>query len=224
MKECRFVSWILLLSFMFCQFTPANAADDAWIIKATRSKGNLTLKLVAKDPKQQLAVLMQGLNVDIPSENVTVTFPSAPMVKNKMKHHPNEVKAMMRKDKSKEEIRPDLFPLIQALSDTTATIQQKNRKKAKLTRNFNIELDKENAILSFSVTMPISSKVLKKADTLSVEVYSAPGNLSSRKEFTGNRLSKEEGPVKNGLGQASMGMDDKNRTIQFQRTININNK
>lgn len=224
MAKNSFLSRLILLTLLFCQLLHVKAADEDWDVTSSYSNDSLTIKLVAKDTKQQLAVLMQGLHVALPSAHLSVVFPSAPMVRNKMKHHPNEVKAMMRKDSANVEVKPDLFPLIEALSDTTATVCDSIQGKKELTHNFTIELDKENAILYFTVVVPFDLSILQDTVSIRVDVSSAPGGLSSRKEFTGSRLSKEEGPVKNGLGHASMGKDDKNRTVQFQRSVNISGK
>lgn len=212
---------LILASLLFCFFVPAKAEDNSWIISSGSKGDSLIIRLTANDTKQQLAVLMQGLHLYLPSVHRSIIFPSAPMVRNKLKHHPNEVKATIQNDSNNEEVRPDLFPLVVALCDTTTIVYDSLRNEVIRTRDFTIILDRENAILSFSVTVPCKWEELGNTDSLSIEVFSTPGNFSSITEFTGTRLSPENSPVLNGLGQASMGKDDNNRTVGFKRKIAI---
>ncbi len=213
----RFKKFIVLLILGYSLPLSLKANDD-WLITATRKNDSLTVCLISNDSKQQLAVLMQGLQVNLPSQHISVMFPSAPMVRNKMKHHPNEVKAMMRKDNANVEVKPDLLPLITALCDTTAIVTDSIGHTKSTTRTFDINLDKVNTKISFSFSVPV---VNLDSDTMDIQVMSTPGAFSTRKEFTGKRLSKEKSPTRNGLGEASMGKDDKNRTIIFTQPVAI---
>lgn len=207
-----------IITIILCISPLPMFADDDWVITAANINDSLSVTLVAKDTKQQLAVLMQGLQVSIPSQNLSIMFPSAPMVRDKMKHHPNEVKATMRKDSTNVEVKPDLQPLIKALCDTSAVVIDSINNVHSTTHNFAINLDKENTTISFSFSIP---SVEFDSDTIEIHVMSIPGNLSTRREFTGKRLSKEESPSRNGLGEASMGKDDKNRIVNFTETVII---
>ena len=133
-----------------------------------------------------------------------------------LKRHPNEVKAMMKRDSTGKEVKPDLQPLIQALSDTTGMYTD-SLNKTHLIRSFEILLNKEDAILMYSVRLPLKLE----SDSLKIIISSEPGKLYDKKEFTGKRLSRESRQIKNGLGEAPMDKDIKNRTFSVEKKVRI---
>lgn len=211
---------VILLSMLVCgsfSYAQQNRSAD-WELDAHVTDGDtLCLSLTLHDTKEQLTSLMQGLTLSFLSQKKVLEFPSAHLVRAKLKRHPNEVKAMMRRDSIGGEVRPDLFPLVKALSDTTAALVDNVSMARKNIRSFGIMLDKERALLTYSAKLPVSE--MGCTDSIAVVITSDPGKLYNKKEFTGRRLSRETSPVPNGLGEASMVKGDKNRTIRIQRTI-----
>ena len=195
--------------------TSGSSSSPSWTTTIHAVHDSLCLCITATDTKDQLSSLMQGLRVDIAEGPCTVLFPSAAMVRSKLKRHPNEVKATMRRDGSGREVRPDMLPLLQALSDTTAMVTSTSVSVP--THDFDLRMDTEHAVLTFVVTVPLA--YVGKHSKYHVVLSSDPGALSTTREYTGRRLSREAGPVKNGLGEAPDGAGDRNRTIHVEQTV-----
>ena len=60
-----------------------------------------------------------------------------------------------------------------------------------------------------------------ESDSLKIIISSEPGKLYDKKEFTGKRLSRESRQIKNGLGEAPMDKDIKNRTFSVEKKVRI---
>lgn len=215
----------MLRSFLFiCFFCVSIFAIRAQVSEADLTAqrcgaDSIRVTYVVRDSKLQLASLMQGLKLSLNAQHQVFVFPSAAMVRSKLKHHPNEVKAMMRKDSANVEVKPDLMPLIDALSDTTALFIDSLQHSQQPSRAFSIKLEREAGLLSYTAILPFISE----ADSISITISSTPGELSNKREFNGRRLSSELAPQPNGLGEASMGNDDKKRTLFVNKTIYISN-
>lgn len=226
MKNLRkIVSTIGLLTM---GMLPASATvPDSIEVKATEQHDSLEIQITAYKIETQLTFLMQGLNIRIEQPDiVTLTFPSAPMVKNKVKRHPNEVKAVLESQRKRQSaghdsinhvVRPDVLPLVAALNDTTATIACHGATET--THGFRIDVDRENAVIVFSIKVPAGS-IDAKEPTLHLCVYSLPAS-ENRQEFTGKRLSGENSPSPNGLGEGIRKGDAANRTFRKSLAVAI---
>ena len=194
-------------------------------VDAMEHDNNLELQIVAFKIETQLAFLMQGLTILVEQpDTIILSFPSAPMVRNKVKRHPNEVKAVLTqqhrlqsgKDTIHQVVRPDVLPLVSALNDTTATITYRNAITAM--NNFKINVDRKEAIMTFSIKIP-KYYFAATNDRIALTIISEPKNSSDGREFIGNRLSGENAPRPNGLGEGLRGGDASSRT--FRKNINV---
>lgn len=202
-------------------------ADCQAEVTAKMLNDTIEICVKAYPVETQLSFLMQGLNICILApDTLKLSFPSAPMVKHKVRRHPNEVKAELSSrhrqpkghDSLNHVVRPDVLPLVTALNDTTATLTFAGRTCP--TRDFRIDVDRENAEMTFSIK--VSSRYLtQKEDTVGIYVYSLPmgGNMQ---EFTGRRLSGELTPSPNGLGEGLNNENAASRKFQRNMTIKIN--
>lgn len=180
---------------------------------------SLDLCVSLLEPRMQLTALMQGLALEMEGGGCRVVFPAAPMVRHRMKRHPNEVKASFRDKERKEEIRPDLAPLISALNDTVARVTMgEDSARMRAYRHFRIALDREAAVVTFAVRLPCP-RVGALPDTLAVVLSSSPAELYDQREFRGTSRSVEKGPDDRGLGHAPMVKDDRNRTFRLRRVV-----
>ncbi|MGN0327719.1 MAG: hypothetical protein ACI4D4_01935 [Lachnospira sp.] len=209
---------ILLLLFT-CINTFASTVNDTTAIrvKACYEADSLEISVTIIDSKLQLTALMQGLTVNVEEFNHKAVFPSAPMVRHKMKRHPNEVKASFKDKDNKEEIKPDLAPLIAALNDTVAFVADENDSTLmRPYKQFKIELDKQQSLVSFSIRIPCC-----QTEMISIVVSSSPDRLYDKQEFTGKRRSSEKNPDERGLGHASNLKNDKSRTFLIKQVVGI---
>lgn len=214
-------SWFyaIILSFLTRINVSASTVNDTAAIRARACYVSDSLEISATiiDSKLQLTALMQGLTLNIEEKNNTIVFPSAPMVRHKMKRHPNEVKASFKDKDNKEEIKPDLTPLIAALNDTVAFMTDEHDSTQMRTyKQFRIELDKQRSLVTFRIKIPCC-----KTETISIVISSSPDRLYDKKEFTGKRRSFEKSPDERGLGHASNFKNDKNRTFRIKQVVGI---
>ena len=253
MKRIRKITSIISLLAML--FLPAVAAvPDSIDVKATEQHDSVEIQVTAYKIETQLTFLMQGLNIRIEQpDTVTLSFPSAPMVKNKVKRHPNEVKAVLESGRKQQAtghdsinhvVRPDVLPLVAALNDTTATISYmvkgsrsldersgKAERKVqsswtsqatKSSAGFSINVDREKAVMVFSIKVPICF-VDAKENKLQLCIFSVPVD-ENRQEFTGRRLSGETSPRPKGLGEGFRKGDAASRTFRKSLAVAIDNK
>lgn len=223
----RMRRYYILMMFMMavCHLSSQNLNPDS--VKAdVKSVGDsLYFKVTVYQIETQLTFLMQGLTVSIiHPDTLVMSFPSAMMVRNKVKRHPNEVKAVLASrqrqemgcDSMNHVVRPDVQPLVAALNDTTATVVYQGKNET--TRNFNIDVDRDKAIMCFS--FGLNKKYFSNnSKTMTLHISSIPLGRGGRTEFIGKKLSGENAPRPNGLGEGIKKEDVQKRT--FQNTISI---
>ena len=196
-------------------------------VEAVELKDSVDIRVTAYKIETQLAFLMQGLNICVEQpDTLILSFPSASMVRNKVRRHPNEVKAELASQKRHLEaghdsvnnvVRPDVQPLVAALNDTTATIVYGNIKTP--TQRFRIEVDREQAIMIFSFKVKANWLTLVNG-ILDLDIYSLPMK-GDRQEFVGHRLSGEKSPQPHGLGEGLRKEDAANRTFREKILVKI---
>lgn len=214
---------IIIFSCFTCINVTASTVNDTTAIRATACyvADSLEISVTIIDSKLQLTALMQGLTVNIEESNNRMTFPSAPMVRHKMKRHPNEVKASFKDKENKEEIKPDLMPLIAALNDTIAFVTDgHDSTQMHAYKQFRIELDKQLSLVTFIIRIPYRYACCK-TNTISIVMFSSPTYLYDKEEFTGKRRSSERSPNERGLGHASYSKNDKSRTFRIKQVVDI---
>lgn len=219
---------LLTICLLAVGILPAAAAvPDSIHVMATENHDSLEIQITAYKIETQLTFLMQGLSILIEQpDTVTLSFPSAPMVKNKVKRHPNEVKAVLASQRKRLQeghdsinhvVRPDVLPLVAALNDTTATLTYHD--STEVSHGFKIEVDREKAVIVFSIKVPVCY-VDTKATKLTLCILSIPAD-ENRQEFTGKRLSDENSPRPNGLGEGFRKGDAASRTFRKALSVNI---
>jgi len=219
---------VLLISLLAVGILPVTAAvPDSIDVKASEQHDSVEIRITAYKIETQLTFLMQGLNILIEQpDTVTLSFPSAPMVKNRVKRHPNEVKAVLASQRKRQEeghdsinrvVRPDVLPLVAALNDTTATISHHGT--TEVAHGFKIDVDRENAIMVFSIKVPVCYFDAKETKH-GLCIYSIPVG-ENRREFTGKRLSDETSPRPNGLGEGFRKGDSASRTFRKKLSVII---
>lgn len=219
---------VSVISLLAAGILPAAAAvPDSIDVKCTEQHDSVELRITAYKIETQLTFLMQGLNILIEQpDTVTFIFPSASMVRSKVKRHPNEVKAVLDsgqkqqatgRDSINHVVRPDVLPLVAALNDTTATLSHHSTTEA--THGFKIDVDRGNAIMVFSIKVPANYVDTNKAN-LGLCIYSIPVG-ENRQEFTGRRLSRENSPRPNGLGEGFRKGDAASRTFRKELSVII---
>lgn len=209
--------------------TVAATVPDSIDVKVREQHDSLEIQITAYKIETQLTFLMQGLNIRVEQlDSVTLIFPSAPMVRNKVKRHPNEVKAVLESQRKRQEaghdsinhvVRPDILPLVAALNDTTATLSYHGMTDT--THGFKIDVDRENAVMVFSIKVP-TCYIDTKETKLDLCLYSIPVD-ENRQEFTGRRLSDENSPRPNGLGEGFRKGDAASRSFYKVLTVIICN-
>jgi len=197
-------------------------------VDAVEQNDCLEFRVTVYQIETQLTFLMQGLSIKvIQPDTLLMSFPSAAMVRNKMRRHPNEVKAVLESGQKGQMgqygvnhvVRPDVQPLVAALNDTIATIVWQNETVA--TRDFRIDVDREKAVMTFTI-MADKRLVLDLNGKISVLIVSTPlSRNGDRPEFDGKRLSGENAPHPNGLGEGLRKEDISKRTYQKTFTIGI---
>lgn len=199
--------------------------DDVDVI-VLEKEDSISIKLTASKIETQLTFLMQGLNISVLQEDtLTLSFPSALVVRDRVKRHPNEVKAELSSTKGRrigndsinQVIRPDVQPLIAALNDTTATL--KNQSTNIDIRSFKIEVDVEKEQMTFSIHFS-KKYILDNSDELSLSISSIPDD-NNRKEFSGRRLSSEKQKSPNGLGEGIRKEDVEKRSFYKLAVVKV---
>lgn len=196
----------------------ANSIADSIYSTAYLHRDTLQISLCTSNPKAQMSFLMQGMRINIMDSTqnniISVVLPNAGMVRNQLKHHPNEVKAMHQKEGT--EVRPDLFPLVSALNTVPAQMVVGDSVIGRC-RHL-IEIDKENASLCFSVSVPTNSLIIPY-DSLLLDIASSLNKASQRVEFDGLRLSLENHMPPNGLGNAPTATNAREREIKITKKV-----
>ena len=227
MRDVRFI--IIIICVLASNTLSAQSSlPDSIGVKAFQKGDSITLQMTAYQIETQLAFLMQGVNVTIVQpDTLMMSFPSAAMVRKKVKRHPNEVKAVLEKQRKQQSgqdsinhvVRPDVQPLVAALNDTTATIYYQNGRFP--TREFMINVDRENAIMDFLLKLN-GSLISSTGGLIELYVFSAPFGNSDKTEFVGKKLSNENSPHPNGLGEGIRKEDVSKRTFKKHVIVKIN--
>lgn len=198
---------------------PQKDVEDI-LVDALRTQDSLRLTITTTIPKTQLSFLMQGLRITILDSLkhpvVSIELPNAKMIRDKIKHHPNEVKAMHRM--AGDEVRPDLLPIITALNDTCSKVNSFDSQE--ISCSHLITLDKTNGEMTIAVCILSVSSILLQ-DSILVEILSSPMEMKS--EFEGRRLSQENQMPPGGMGQPPKSNNDQNRIIRFCKMLQIEN-
>lgn len=225
----RSVKFIIVTMFMLASnFVSAQpSVSDSIEVKSLQNGDSITFQLTAYQIETQLTFLMQGVNIIVAQpDTLMMSFPSAAMVRKKVKRHPNEVKAILEKqgrqklsqDSINHVVRPDVQPLVAALNDTTATIcYQSNRF---FTHDYKIDVNREKAIMTFSLKLH-KSLIPSLDELIHVSIFSEPFGKSDRAEFFGKRLSNEKSPHPNGLGEGIRKEDISKRTFKKSVIVKI---
>ena len=203
------------------------SVSDSLEVGALQKGDSLTLQVTVYRIETQLAFLMQGVSIAIlQPDTLTMSFPSADMVRDKVRRHPNEVKAVLEKqrkqqlgrDKDNHVVRPDVQPLVAALNDTTAFIYYNNSKVA--TRGYKIEVNRKDAIMVFSFKLH-KNCITTNDGLICISIFSAPSSMSDRAEFSGERLSNDISPLPNGLGEGLRKEDVPKRIFKKRVIVKI---
>ena len=198
-------------------------------VDASAKADSIVMQVTTYDIETQLTMLMQGLTLQVmQADTLTLSFPSAQMVRHKVRRHPNEVKASlsgshqptgMGRDDINGVVRPDVQPLVAALNDTTATIGSGG--VVRPSRNFSIDVNRETAVMVFRIAVPKQAVQLHGAGMVNITLLSEPSALGPRPEFKGNRLSEENAPRPGGLGEGLRKEDMGRRTINRDFTVRV---
>lgn len=217
--------FVCCLSFMFmlfpCLIWGQHKPDIEDVsVKALRVQDSMLISIKTSAPQMQLSFLMQGMQIIIRDSAecpvISIAHPNARMVRDKIKHHPNEVKAMHKQ--TDEEVRPDLLPLISALNDTCCVANCYDG--LPINCSHTITLDKINGGMTFAIYIVPPSFILLQNSIL-VEIVSSP--LEMKSEFEGRRLSQENRMPPGGMGQPPIGNNDQNRIVHFTKMVQIEN-
>lgn len=226
MKNIRLIIVVILM--LASKYLSAQSSiSDPLEVKAINNGDSITFKVSLNQIETQLAFLMQGLNITIVQpDTLTISFPTAAMVKNKVKRHPNEVKAVLEKRRKQQSehdsvnhvVRPDVQPLVAALNDTTATVYCQNEKIS--TREYKIDVNRKTAIMTFSFVL--HENFISPVDgSININLFSAPFSSSDRTEFAGRRLSAKKPPHPNGLGEGIRKEDVSKRTYKKSVIVKV---
>ena len=199
---------------------------------------SLTIDITVREIETQLTFLMQGLVIHLDQpDSLTFSFPAAPLVRSKVHRHPNEVKAVLTgqgrqqnqtgRDTVNKVMRPDVQPLVSALNDTTATItlgsitsNQDHTRHVYSTRSFNICVDREKALMIFTAKLPQKSiKTFNR--TIQLILTSQPMGKMDLVEYEGHRLSGEQAPQPQGLGEGLRRDNADSRSLHISLTSKI---
>ena len=187
-------------------------------IRILGNQDTLTLRIITIDPRTQLSFLMQGIHIVLRDTSMnyiaSLDFPNASMVRDKIHHHPNEVKAMHGQNGN--EVRPDLLPLISALNDTCSVAR--DGVGDYISCKHLISLDKSTGNMTFEIGLLVSCNKYP-GDMVFVEVLSTPTVLNT--EFSGRMLSQENQMPPGGMGQAVANVHDNRRNIRINNKIHV---
>lgn len=215
-KITLFLLCMLLPQLLLGQHT--DEVSDSIYVKGKSFKDTLSIAITSNAPKYQLSFLMQGMQISIKDSAMNtialLKLPNAKDVRERVKRHPNEVKAMHRQPGN--EVRPDLEPLISMLNKTIGFAE--NGKGDTIEFRHIICIDKEQGVLNFSILLPHFTNI-QMNDSIWLEINSRPTEI--QEEFSGRHLSRENRRPPGGLGQAPNTMSDISRNIHFKKKIII---
>lgn len=220
-KFLSVVSMALFILMFSCVTTKKVFTDVASLEGLSEIRMNLEiegesiiLSVETADPVTLRAFLMQGLSLKIPvheiSDTMRIAFPSAQDVSERVMRHPSEVKATLKNDKEK---RPDIRPLVAALSDTTVCVEVGNQKC--FTRYYKIELEASSGTIRYEVSLPTT--LLPTAD-IEVLLISQPDyEMIKRGEVSLREVRKPD----KGQQRAPFGSEDSKIDSDTYRCIEI---
>lgn len=182
---------------------------------------SLCLTIITKEPQKQMSFLMQGLcilirNCKTSCDSIKIICPNAKDVRDKIKHHPNEVKATLLGNK--QEIRPDLTPLVSALNNVQSKMYL--NEDSIISCYQKIIIDKEEGLLSYILKFQ-NDMQLTSNDTLMISLTSTPNVAHQISEYNGKRLSKESKLPPSGLGSEPTIIEARNRCVKTIKKIVI---
>lgn len=192
--------------------------NDDMFVEAERMGDVVELEISSVTPQKQLSLLMQGLTMEISSGSsaITVIMPSAYSVKDKIPRHPNEVKPVFRGNNGTDEVRPDIQPIISALSEEQMRINVGS--DILMSDDFTVNLIKDEGKLSYSVRL--DGRYFPE-NVIDLCIKSSPSSSFVESEFQGQKLSHETGRNPGGLGSAPERPDDPSRVIEYNIRLNI---
>lgn len=198
--------------------------DDMPLCTLHRNGDTLQWKMQVTRPQQQLTLLMQGMTVSLVSDDaqIDLEFPDASVVRHKLRRHPNEVKPSFVDSTNTQEVRPDIQPLVEALSSAHISVRCiTSFGETVLEHSSNIILSREDGILTYSVQLaPIA---LSGGNVMS-EIVSAPKEQTGE-EFVGqSRTEPAQQAPTGGLGTRPDTEGINQRTIRFSSILNIQNQ
>ena len=210
---CFFLS---LLSVMGAWGQHTDSVVDSIDVAASLYLDSLRISINTPTPRLQMSFLMQGICIDIVDSTqnciVSLIVPNADIVRNQLKHHPNEVKAMHQKGGG--EVRPDLLPLLSALNNVPAQMVVENCVVGQYEHH--IELNKEQGNICFSIFLPMGA-IDMPTDSLLINITSSPKTSYRTTEFDGMSRSKENRRPPSGLGNAPTLQEIKDRCVRIQK-------
>ncbi len=227
----------------------ANIRQDATTgndidVSATQLGDSIYINIISRTIETQLTFLMQGLTLRLHQpDSLTFTFPDAAMVRDKVRRHPNEVKATLAeqhpqsggRDNKHNVVRPDVQPLVAAINQAKATVTTRmpGRAPGVSEGRFSIGVERQEALMTFTAVLPVrsvscansaaitaSSNADGTAKTLTVSLLSQPksGNIH---EYEGRRLSGTAAPVPRGMGEGLREGDAASRVISKTITLTV---
>ena len=215
--------YMIVILLACCSITASSqrvVSLDSVEVEARLSADSILFRVTSRQMETQLTLLMQGLTIRLDQpDSLTLAFPSASMVRRKVRRHPNEVKASFAGgDSASQIVRPDVMPLVAALNDTTATICQHQEKE--YTRQFCIVVNRERMEMVFTIGVE-KKRVGVRDGKMGLTLISEPSVHETRPEFFGSRLSSEHAPQPNGLGEGLRKEQVKDRSVRKYFQVNI---
>lgn len=216
-------------------------ASNHPIVIVTQQDDTLSIAMSISDSQQQLTLLMQGMTIGVQtvSDTLTICFPDASVVRDRLRRHPNEVKPSFADKQNTLEVRPDILPLVRALSEVSIMAHltgsdghrceyhstngnndgnesAKNTNIISLPCHYCIDMSRESGMLSYTFAFP---QTKLKDDHAIVTVISSPlDNLPQ--EFNGtSRTEDSVSPPRKGLGNRPSRDDVFERTYQYSTTV-----
>lgn len=176
-----------IIMFLSLLLSSGCASHKSMIFEHTNQNVNLEINVVknkcssitvsTSDPITLRTFIMQGFTLSLfsGSNNIFITFPSAKDVEDKVKHHPNEVKASINDNKEK---RPDVRPVINAIN--AGEVIYCVNKNPSILKTFMVSIDPSSGLLSYHIDFP---KPFRLNLPSVVDLKSSPASFS-HVEFT----------------------------------------
>ena len=124
------------------------------LLSRENTDDGVLLQLETSAPVALRTLLMQGVLLQlhgIGTDTITIAFPSAQDVSDKILHHPGEVKATVQGEREK---RPDMRPLVAAINNADVFVFKNSSQPYLLQNGHEVRIDTSNGTLSYSVVVP----------------------------------------------------------------------